>query len=205
MVRLFKNDPNAFSGAFELAYLKIFKIFHEKSNRKMPPKFEQLVASLFTELLSGESEGPSVVFFNYFLNFLADGIFSSILGIRITTARMMFHLVKPALQLVSPDTRSSVLKSVFFLLRLKVSTYKQVGIKLASLVLGWQHEIRDKIEQELFKILATEDNEQIRKMAITNMALNPINLDKVLTRLRDKSSDIRSIVLRKMTGEKFKL
>jgi hypothetical protein len=113
---------------------------------------------------------------------------------------MMFHLVKQGLQAVSGETRGSVLKSVFFLLRLKVSTYKQVGIKLASLVFGWQHELRDKIEQELFKILSTEDNEQIRKMAITNLALTPNNIDKVLIRLRDKSSEIRSIVLRKLTG-----
>lgn len=39
LVKLFKTDPQEFSGAFELAYLKIFKIFHEKANRKMPIKF----------------------------------------------------------------------------------------------------------------------------------------------------------------------
>jgi hypothetical protein len=39
LVSLFKADPSEFTGAFELAYLKIFKIFHEKANRKMPPKF----------------------------------------------------------------------------------------------------------------------------------------------------------------------
>lgn len=39
LVRLFKVDPNAFSSAFELAYLKIFKMFHEKANRKMPAKW----------------------------------------------------------------------------------------------------------------------------------------------------------------------
>lgn len=37
------------------------------------------------------------------------------------------------------------------------------------------------------------------------MAVGPKNLDKVLIRLRDKSSDIRSIVLRKLVGEKYKL
>jgi hypothetical protein len=31
------------------------------------------------------------------------------------------------------------------------------------------------------------------------------NIDRVLIRLRDKCPDIRSIVLRKLTGEKYKL
>lgn len=39
LARLFRDDPLNFTTAFELAYLKIFKIFHEKANRKMPPKF----------------------------------------------------------------------------------------------------------------------------------------------------------------------
>jgi hypothetical protein len=116
-----------------------------------------LVASLFGELRP-ESDGTAGEFFNYFINFLSEGIFSAILGIRITTARMMFHLVKLSLPVLTQTTRGNVLRAVYFLLRLKVSTYKQVGIKLAAQVFSWQHEIRDKIEHELFKIMAVEDN-----------------------------------------------
>ena len=39
LVKLFKENAKHFESAWELAYLKIFKIFHEKANRKMPPKF----------------------------------------------------------------------------------------------------------------------------------------------------------------------
>ncbi len=91
------------------------------------------------------------------------------------------------------------------MVRLKVSTYKQIGIKLASIVLGWGGPFQPKVEEELFKILAVDDNEQIRKMAITNVWVSKENLDKVLLRLRDKCSDIRSIVLRKLVGEKYSL
>lgn len=108
---------------------------------------------MFGELIH-ESDSPAAEFCNYFINFLSEGIFSAILGIRITTARMMFHLVKLSHHVLTQATRGNVLRAVYFLLRLKVSTYKQVGIKLAAQVFSWQHEIRDKIEQELFKITA---------------------------------------------------
>jgi hypothetical protein len=91
------------------------------------------------------------------------------------------------------------------LVRLKVSTYKQIGIKLASIVLGWEGQLRDKVEEELFKIMAVEENEQIRKLAITNLWLSRHNLDKVLLRLRDKCPDIRNIILKKLVGEKYQL
>jgi hypothetical protein len=39
LVRLHRANPPHFQSAFELAYLKIFKIFHERANRKMPPKY----------------------------------------------------------------------------------------------------------------------------------------------------------------------
>jgi len=50
---------------------------------------------------------------------------------------MLFHLIKVNSDHVSLPTRKLVLKSIYHLIRLKVSTYKQIGIKLASLVLGW--------------------------------------------------------------------
>jgi hypothetical protein len=94
---------------------------------------------------------------------------------------------------------------VFYLVRLKVSTYKQIGIKLASIALGWESPLTRKLEDELFKIMAVDENEQIRKMAMTNLWITPDNLEHVLLRLRDKCADIRSIILRKLVGEKFPL
>jgi hypothetical protein len=60
----------------------------------MPPKYEQLASSLFQEILSKDSEGSASELFNYFLSFLAEGIFSSLAGIRVTSGRMLFHLIK---------------------------------------------------------------------------------------------------------------
>ena len=51
LLKLFKADPHNFQIAFELAYLKIFKLFHEKGNRKMPPKYEQLSNLFFQEII----------------------------------------------------------------------------------------------------------------------------------------------------------
>ena len=42
-------------------------------------------------------------------------------------------------------------------------------------------------------------------MAITNLWIKKDNLDRVLLRLRDKCNEIRSITLRKLIGEKYKL
>ena len=39
----------------------------------------------------------------------------------------------------------------------------------------------------MFKILAIEDNEQIRKLVITNLTITTHNLEEVLVRLRDKN------------------
>lgn len=48
LVKLFRQHPIHFQEAWELAYLKIFKIFHERANRKMPTKYEQLATTFFT-------------------------------------------------------------------------------------------------------------------------------------------------------------
>jgi hypothetical protein len=58
---------------------------------------------------------------------------------------MLFHLMKMRVDRVAQLTRIHILKEVFYLLRLKASTYKQIGIKLTSLVFGWEDEVRDKI------------------------------------------------------------
>lgn len=56
------------------------------------------------------------------------------------------------------------------------------------------------IEKELLKIMSVEDNEQIRKMVITNLTITKQNLDSILIRLRDKNPEIRSIVIKKLQG-----
>jgi len=68
---------------------------------------------------------------------------------------MLFHLLKNHAK-VGSQTEEKVLKGVYFLIRLKISTYKQIGIKLASIILGWEGEIRNKIENELFRIMAID-------------------------------------------------
>lgn len=50
----------------------------------------------------------------------------------------------------------------------------------------------------MFKILAVEDNEQIRKLVITNLSISKENLEDILIRLRDKNPEIRSIVAKKL-------
>lgn len=40
---------------------------------------------------------------------------------------------------------------------------------------------------------------------MTNIWINRENLDRILLRLRDKCTDIRAIILRKLIGEKFLL
>jgi hypothetical protein len=96
LVKLFKLHPLHFQQAWELAYLKIFKIFHERQNRKMPPKYENLATTLFAELLpkDGHPEPACLTFFDFFLDFLSEAVFSLNTGIRITSARMLFHLLK---------------------------------------------------------------------------------------------------------------
>ena len=54
-------------------------------------------------------------------------------------------------------------------------------------------------------MLAVDENEQIRKMAITNIWIKTSNMDRVLIRLRDKCVDIRSIIMKKLVGEKYQI
>lgn len=70
LAKLFRIDPKLFEHAWEQAYLKIFKIFHEKANRKMPPKYEKLATSFFSEILNSKDDDASKLF-NFFLQFLA--------------------------------------------------------------------------------------------------------------------------------------
>lgn len=104
----------------------------------MPAKYEQLATNFFAELLPppNHQDAPATAFYDFFLEFLSEGVFSSLTGIRITAARMLFHLLKGHGR-VGEKAQEKILKAVFYLVRLKVSTYKQIGIKLASIVLGW--------------------------------------------------------------------
>ena len=62
----------------------------------MPSKFEQLATNFFSELLppANHSDPPAEAFFDFFIDFLAEAVFSTLIGIRITAARMIFHLLK---------------------------------------------------------------------------------------------------------------
>lgn len=42
-------------------------------------------------------------------------------------------------------------------------------------------------------------------MTITNLLIKSNNIDRILIRLRDKCPEVRSIVIRKLIGEKYSL
>ena len=90
------------------------------------------------------------------------------------------------------------------MVRTKIATYRQIGVKISSLILHLETE-ENSLEKELFKIMSIEDTEQIRKMVITNITITKSNLDSVLIRLRDKNPEIRSIIVKKLQGEHFSL
>ena len=94
---------------------------------------------------------------------LSEAIYSSIMNVRIMAARMLFNILMR--NLTNPQSINSYLnenvqnmlrKSVLFLAKLKVSTYRQLAIKLSSLVLYCKSDSQAAIEYELIKILATE-------------------------------------------------
>ena len=59
----------------------------------MPPKFERLAIDFFAEIMPSD-EPIALAFYDYFVEFLAEAVFSSLIGIRVTAARMLFHLLK---------------------------------------------------------------------------------------------------------------
>ena len=114
------------------------------------------------------------------------------MNIRIMCARLTFMLVKliPSRKMhlyLGDEVEDGITNSTLHLLRTKVSTYRQLGIKLASLIMHVNSDKSESIEKEMFKILAVEDNEQIRKLVITNLTITTNNLEEVLVRLRDKN------------------
>jgi hypothetical protein len=204
--------------SLEQGYLKIFQSFHSKANRKIPPKFEHLAESFFETLLTKElQDNPhttqtrqTLEMFNSFLALCSEGIYSSIMNIRVMCCRLVFLLLKliPPHHLESyltGEVQDALLNSTLHLLRTRVSTYRQLGVKLASLILNSGCPKGEEVEQELFKILSVEDNDQIRKLVMTNLSIRRGNLEDLLVRLRDKNPEIRTIVAKKLQGEKFKL
>lgn len=126
------------------------------------------------------------------------------------SCRLTFLLVKhiPPKRMehyLQAPVQEALINATLHILRTKVSTYRQLGVKLASLILHFNSGRCEDIEKEMFKILAVEDNEQIRKLVITNLSITPANLEDILVRLRDKNPEIRGIVAKKLQGEKFRL
>lgn len=89
---------------------------------------------------------------NEFCDLLSEAIFSSIMNVRVMASRIMFLILKgvpnaKALNLLlSERTQSAIGKAVLFLVKQKVSTYRQLGIKLSSLVLLTKSESNSLIE-----------------------------------------------------------
>lgn len=54
LIQIHKQNAFFFDKAFEQAFIKIFKCFHEKANKKIPTKFETLADLFFKEILKGE-------------------------------------------------------------------------------------------------------------------------------------------------------
>lgn len=210
LVGLHKENAFFFDKALEQAYIRIFKCFQDKANKKIPQKFETLADLFFKEIIKGETD-DAITSFNCFCTILTETVYSSIMNIRIMGSRIMFLVLKnmPTLNainaLLKPETQNAVSKSVLFLLRTKVSTYRQLGIKLSSIVLHCKSDCHASIENELFNILSTEDNEMIRKMVMTNIPIYPGNIDRILVRLRDKNPEIKATLLRRLLGENYKL
>ena len=73
----------------------------------MPPKYENLASTFFGELLpkDGNPDAATLSFHDYFLEFLAEAVFSSYAGIRIAAARMLFHLLKGSVNSVSEKAK----------------------------------------------------------------------------------------------------
>lgn len=55
---------------------------------------------------------------------------------------------------LKPEVQEALIYCTLHILRTKVSTYRQLGVKLASLILQFDSEKCLTIEKEMFKILA---------------------------------------------------
>lgn len=59
------------------------------------------------------------------------------------------------------------------------------------------------IVYELLKIVSTDDNEDLRSLAVKNLVLKQNTLKQFFLRLRDKSPEIRVTVFKKLMAEKI--
>ena len=81
------------------------------------------------------------------------------MGIRIMCARLMFILIKlvPPKKLelfFPPATAEKLFNSTLHLIRTRIQSYRQLGVKISSLILHLPHEKRSTLEKEMFKIMA---------------------------------------------------
>lgn len=219
---LLRTDCDGFIDSMEQAYLQICKAI--SSSKKPTEKFSNLMRDLSQSLEKmrnaelvprhGEPEVPV----KHILRFLGHtiGLFSEIAlstykNIRIFGARTLFmilHSVKlhEFADELEPAELKMAASCVQELLREKINDYRKYGIKIASalqLIMcpGLQSSI-DSIVHELLRIISTDDNENIRLLAVKNLVLRQSTLKQFFLRLRDKSPEIRVTVFRKLIAEK---
>ena len=114
------------------------------------------------------------------------------------------------LQVIEVKTSQNLIGAVIGLLRDKRPSPKSIGIKISSFLqyLDTQGELENEIEAlkfEMLKIMCQEENPVLRKNAVTNLDLNDSTFPQLVKRIRDKDSDIRCTVFRKLIKEKIQL
>ena len=76
---------------------------------------------------------------------------SSIMNVKVMAARMMFQILKslpfgePFDNFFEQNIQNGIAKSVYLLVKNRVSTYRQLGIKLSSVVLFMNTESKSAI------------------------------------------------------------
>lgn len=78
--------------------------------------------------------------FNSFLALCSEGIYSTVMNIRVMCCRLVFLLIKQVPQkqvdgYLKAEVLEALINATLHMLRTKVSTYRQLGVKLASLIL----------------------------------------------------------------------
>ena len=79
-----------------------------------------------------------IKFFNSFVYMSIEAIFSTVMNIRVLGARLTFLVLKlvPSKylgEIMKDYNQEGLVNGILHLLRMKVSTYRQIGIKLSSL------------------------------------------------------------------------
>ncbi|KRX09749.1 Armadillo-type fold [Pseudocohnilembus persalinus] len=149
--------------------------------------------------------------FQYFLEFFNEGLESPQLQIKIFCARIIFFLLKTVksedlAELLDEIIARNLITNIIGLLRDKRPSIKKIGIKISSYLqyLGVRDEVKDEIEvlrHEMLKIMCTDENDDVRNDAVTNLDLNDYTFPHLVRRVRDKSLNIRQTVFRKLIKE----